>query len=324
MKISLPISLCILLSLYSQGQQRVIVVNAGSDSATVLNPSNHVIIKSIPTKLRPQDVRVSPEGKQAYILNMGSSKEPGNTISVFDLEEYVLKSTIDLGIYTRPHWSKMSSNGKLLWVACANQNAILEVDLENEKVSKVWDTKQPGSYNFTVSPDEAKIYTANFDTTTVSIINRKTSSVNIVDIGGKPIGADASPNTNEIWISSDKTNEIVIFDSKSDVIISRFPSGGSAPCRLKITHDGKYALVTHGLSKDISVYFTNEKKLAWKTDLNGVFPKGLAISPDDKYALVSLVGGDEVLTIDLEKGEVIKRLRTGKNPEGLVYFQHTD
>jgi DNA-binding beta-propeller fold protein YncE len=237
MKRFVPITLLLFIIFCTKAQHHVIVVNAGSDTATVFNPVNNEIIARLPTKLRPQDVRVSPDGKLAYVLNMGSSKEPGNTISVFNMENYTLKSLIDLGKYTRPHWSVMSADGKLLWVACANQNAILEVDLTKEVISKVWDTQQPGSYNFAVSQDESKIYTANFDTTTVSIINRKTSTINIVDIGGKPIGADASPNANEIWISSDKTNEISVFDTKTDKVIQKLSSNGNFPTRLKFSND---------------------------------------------------------------------------------------
>jgi DNA-binding beta-propeller fold protein YncE len=79
-------------------------------------------------------------------------------------------------------------------------------------------------------------------------------------------------------------------------------------------------VVTHGSSKDVCVFDAKSKQFSWMVTLDGVFPKGITVSLDDKYALVSLVEGNEVVTIDLEKRVVLKRLRTGNNPEGLVYF----
>ena len=45
-----------------------------------------------------------------------------------------------------------------------------------------------------VTPDEKKLYVANFEAGTVSVIRRSDASVTVVQVGGQPIGIDVSPD----------------------------------------------------------------------------------------------------------------------------------
>jgi DNA-binding beta-propeller fold protein YncE len=310
----LPICIC-------QGQYLAMVGNTESDSVTIFDPLSGRVTAKLPAGKHPQDIRVSKIRNVAYVLNMGSGKEPGNTISVYDLKTYALKSIISLGDYKRPHWSMMSSDEKLLWVACAPQQAIVEVDLEEEKVARVWNAKQPGPYNFTVSSDGNKIFTANFDTTTVSIIDRKKDKVEFLEIGGKPIGADTSPDGKEIWISSNTADKISIIDPKKGSLIKTISSESKDPVRLKFTNDGTKVLVVHISGGELCVFDARKKQLLWKLAISNEYPKSIAISKDDKYALIALAGGQDVITVDLEKKSVVSKTRTGSGPEGIVFIQ---
>jgi hypothetical protein len=73
---------------------------------------------------------------------------------------------IDLGANHRPHLLALSRDGRRLWAACAPQQAVVEVSTEStsgEPALKAWKTGQAGSYMFALTPDERKIYAANFD-----------------------------------------------------------------------------------------------------------------------------------------------------------------
>jgi DNA-binding beta-propeller fold protein YncE len=302
----------------ANAQYRAVVVNKGSDSITVFDPLKGTIIKNIVCNIRPQHVVI--KGKTGYILYVGSGKEPGSTIDILDLNSYTVKQTIQLENDARPHWGMLSRNKKILWATFASKNAIVEINLKHNKVVRTWNTKQPGSYNFTVTKDDKEIYVANFDTPTVSIISRLNGKVDVVNIGGKPIGIDVSADGRKVWVSSFVTNHITVLNKATHQIIKTFPSSGAEPMRIKFTNDGSKVLITHGTGKELAVYDANTYQLLWKIPIEGNVPKSLAISPDDKYALVSLIGGDEVLVIDIIEKTIINRIRTGKNPEGVAFF----
>lgn len=305
----------------SPAQLKAMVANAGSDSATIFDPLNSTVITQIPTGKHPQHINFKSAGK-IYILNMGTQKDPANTIDVVDLNTKTIIKTISLGDKTGPHWGVLSNDKKILWVACASQNSIVEIDTDSDIPIRSWDTHQPGSYNFTVSRDGSKIYSANFDTSTVSIIDRTNGNIKIISIGGKPIGIDASPDGKEIWISSNVTNEITVLDAKTNKVLKKFPTTGQTPCRIKFTNNGKFVLVTQADSKELTVFNALTKQFAWKIRLDGNFPKGLAVSPDDKQALVSFGGGNSVAIIDLENKKVVSQIQTGLRPEGAVYISN--
>src|SRR5260370_40935967 len=71
-----------------------------------------------------------------------------------------------------PHLLAPSRDGSALWAACAPENVIVEADTSHEAIRRLWDTKQKGSYLLAPTPDGKKLYVANFDAGSISIIHR--------------------------------------------------------------------------------------------------------------------------------------------------------
>jgi len=64
----------------------VIVANSGENSVAVVDPQRRETLVKIATRKHPQDVVVSPDGSLAYVAEMGTTAEPGNTVAVSDLK----------------------------------------------------------------------------------------------------------------------------------------------------------------------------------------------------------------------------------------------
>jgi YVTN family beta-propeller protein len=295
----------------------LLVVNAGEDTLSFISLPTLTVIRKLPTREHPQDIVLSPDRSKAYVAEMGAEPEFGNKVAEVDAQSGKVLRRIDLGANHQPHLLALSHDGKRLWAACAPQQAIVEVSTVGAGDLKVWKTLQAGSYMFVLTPDENKIYVANFDAGTVTVIDRRDSSVRNLTIGGKPIGIDASPKGREVWVSNLEKNNIVILDTATDQVAQTISSEGQGPARLKFSPDGKQVIVTESHSNQVVVFDAVTRELLKKIP-TGRFPKGLLISRDGRFAFVSEMEDGNVAQIELASGKTIHRVKTGASPEGLA------
>jgi YVTN family beta-propeller protein len=61
------------------------VVNSGSNSVSVIRTRDRKVVADLGVGFIPQDVAVTPNGRQAYVTNTGRSGAEGNTVSVLPL-----------------------------------------------------------------------------------------------------------------------------------------------------------------------------------------------------------------------------------------------
>ena len=296
----------------------LLAVNSGDDSVALVDVKRSAVIQKIATRAHPQDAVISSDGSLAYVAEMGTEDAPGNTVAIIDLRIRRLVRRFSLGRATRPHLLALSRDGSTLWAACAPENVIVEADTRKEAVRRLWDTKQKGSYLLAPTPDGEKLYVANFDAGSVSIIHRADASVRVVPFRGQPIGVDVSPNGREVWVSNLQENSIAVIDNATEQIVRTFPSGGISPARLKFTPNGKQVWVTHMRSNDLVVFDVVLRRVLGRIS-TGRGSKGLLLLPDSRHAFVSAMDDNQVVQIDGEAGRVLQRIETGAAPEGLAW-----
>ena len=296
----------------------VIVAYSGENRVALVDPQRHETLVKIATRRHPQDVVVSLDGSLAYVAEMGTTAEPGNTIAVIDVKARAITRRLTLGTATRPHFLALSRKGDTLWVACAPQNRIVELDTRNGTIYKLWDTRQKGSYLLAVTPDEKKLYVTNFDAGTVSVIQRSDGSVHILSLGGQPIGIDVAPSGGEVWVSNFQSNMITIIDTATDVVIQTVSAQGDGPARVKFAPDGECVWVTNSRSNEVIVFDAARRSVIRRIP-TGKFSKGLVVVPDNHHAFVSAMDDNRVVEVDVSTGRVLQKLPTGKGPEGLAW-----
>ena len=306
-------------SLTAQSPRGVVVVaNSGDDSVALVDLQHPNAPAKITTYKHPQDVVVSPDRSLAYVAEMGTPMEPGNTIAVIDLRARTIIKRLLLRAATLPHLLALSHDGNTLWAACAPQNTIVEIDTRSGTISKLWDTQQKGSYLLAVTPDEKRFYVANFDAGTVSVIRRTDASVQVLSLGGQPIGIDIAPNGREVWVSNFQSNTITIIDADTNQIAQTLSAAGDGPARVKFTPDGKYVWVTNSRSNELIVFDVAQRRVIRRIP-TGKFSKGLLVLPDGRSAFVSAMEEDRVVQVDVSTGRILRRMFTGKAPEGLAW-----
>ena len=109
----------------------------------------------------------------------------------------------------------------------------------------------------------------------------------------------------------------------------------SAPIRVKITPDGRRALVSCATASEVAVFDVASREELGRVVISADIvdeagqrlfgaamegsptPIGVLVPPDGKRAYVAAANADQVLEVDLETLTVVRGMRTGREPDGL-------
>ena len=318
--LSLALSLLVVaLALAPAAPQELVLVASNAESSVALIDAKTLReVARLPTGEGPHEVAVAPDGRTAYVANCASA---GTTVSVIDLVGRTVRTRFDLAPH-RPHDLTVSRDGSLLFVACAPSRALLEVDAATGAIRKVWETGQEGGWMVTAAPDARKIYAANLEGGSVSVVDRKAGTVRTLTFTAGMMGMDVAPNGRELWVANLNTNTITVVDVASDRVLATFPSGGTAPVRLRFTADGKRVVVPHDESKSLVVFDVAKRSIVGRIDLP-VPPKVLALSGDGRTAYLSSPPANTALVVDLAGMKVSAQVPVGKTPDGVAWTSRT-
>ncbi len=117
---------------------------------------------------------------------------------------------------------------------------------------------------------------------------------------------------NEIWVSQMTTGYIHIFNLNNFKYKMSFHAKGFWTKVIAFTHDEKYAFISHWVTKSISIIDVTKKKVLKVFKTNGV-PRGLVVTPDDKYLYICLYDGlGKIQKYDIVKRKIVKTLSIRK------------
>lgn len=315
----------------------LIVLNKSDASASIISLKNYQTIATIPTGIGPHEVAVTPDGKTAVVTNYGNREVPGSTLTVIDLAQLKVQKTIDLGDYHRPHGLIFLPGGNELLVTAEAEKTLLVIALENGSVEKAIQTDQEVSHMVAFAPASKLAFVANIGSGSVNVIDiEKSASIKIIETGTGAEGIDVSPDGKEVWVSNRADDSVSIIHVESLEIVHTLESK-SFPIRVKFTPDGKFALVSNARSADVAVFDAKTRqevrripmKLKAKegTEIrlfsnrfgDSPVPVGIFIHPDGGFAYIANTNADIVTVIDLSSWEIVHRLKTGREPDGLGF-----
>ena len=313
----------------SAAAQTLIVLNKSDHEAALVNPVTLEVMAKLPTGKGPHEVAASRDGKFAYVSNYGSfgvfrpgeqrpPQPPGTTVTVLDLKKRQAVATWELGEYKQPHGIVTSRDGKKLWVTTEGAKAVLEIETSGGKIVKAWKTGQDVSHMLVPTPDEKKLYVASIRSGSVTVIERASDAVKVIQTAAGTEGIDVSPDGKEVWASNRGANTISVIDTATDTVTSSFESGGTMPIRVKFTPNGKEVWVSNAQSNLVCVFDAKTRALLAKVAV-GMVPVGIQMTPDGKRAFVANTNANKVSVIDVAARKVMNTFATGNEPDGMAW-----
>ena len=101
----------------------------------------------------------------------------------------------------------------------------------------------------------------------------------VIAVGKGPEGIDLSPNGREIWSAHSRDGGVSIIDVATKKVTHTINAGTKRSNRIKLTPDGKFALVSDLEAGDLVVLDTAARKEIKRLPL-GRMPEGILIPPD--------------------------------------------
>jgi DNA-binding beta-propeller fold protein YncE len=152
----------------------------------------------------------------------------------------------------------------------------------------------------------------------ISGIDRVTGAVRTVETEPGAIGVDVSPDGERIWITNVQANSVAVIDAKAWRLETSFASRGEGPVRVKLTPDGKTAVVVNRATRNLTLFDAATRAFAGSIALP-VEPKVLALSPDGRRAALTSPASDRAVVVDLRARRVVAEIPTGRTPDGSAW-----
>lgn len=345
-KIFIPFSLIVLSLLPAcqsgtqveeeQHKGMLIVASKSGNDVYFIDRKTGETLAVLPTGLEPHEVEVSDDGKFAVVCNYGKRDDPGNTLSVYDIEKLNYVKTIELNEHTYPHGMKWIAGTSQMLVTAEGSRHLLVVDIELGEVVKQLHTEEEVSHMVAATPDFGRVFVPSIRTGNVAVFDLKTAElIDHIYSGAGAEGIDVSPDGKEVWITNRADNTISVFDTHSLELLDTIPCS-DFPIRAKFTPNGKYFVVSNARSGDIAVFDAAERRLKGRVEMvpppasaeddtryfaefeGTSIPIGIVI-PDDSTVFVANTRSDAVTEINLNKMEISRHIQAGKEPDGIHF-----
>ena len=259
------------------------VFSAGGDS----------VLGSVTLGSFPATLQVSADGAYAYVVNFNLHGEPvPSSLSVVSTDPLVEVARIPT--CTMPHGSRLSGDGTRHYSACMMDDLLVEVDTRTLGVGRHFRLTRGAERGMQGAPPPAAPGGAPAD--------HGGHGMAAPPPGGaacSPTWAQPSPDGARVWVACNRSSEIVEVDVDAWRVVRRIPAGDGV-YNLAVTSDGALLVATNKRGQSVSVFDARQgRELARIPTLRRVV-HGVAISPDDRYAFVSVEGvGSEPGTVEV-------------------------
>lgn len=305
----------------------LVVANKQDATASIIEVASGRTLALLPTGEGPHEAAVSHDGRWAVVTDYGA-QTPGSSLTVIDLDSLKVARKINLAPYGRPHGVAFFPGDTLLAVTSESSQAVLLVDLRTEDVTAL-PTNQAGSHMLSLSPDGARVYTANVGAGSVTMIDVATRQARTVPVAPRTEGITLSPDGRQVWVGSNDHNTVTVLDALTLVPVDTMPAPG-LPYRLNVGVRGPYVVVSNPMKNVVRLFDAATRAEVAAIEIprdpgwaalsggSGSMPVGGAVSPDGRTAYIALQGRNGVAVIDLETRTITKYLDTGAGPDGIA------
>lgn len=296
----------------------VYVSNEKDNTISVIDGASFEVTDTIAVGERPRGIVVSHDGG---ILYMCTSDE--DHVEVLDLATRKVTHTLPSG--PDPELMQLDPSGRYLYIANEDDNLVTVVDVEERrKVTEIPVGIEPEGIG--VSPDGRWLVNTSETTNMAHFINTETLEIEanvLVDV--RPRVAQFTADGSEVWVSSEIGGTVSVIDAATHEIKTKigFEVPGLRPesiqpVGVKIATDGSDKVYV-ALGPSARVAVINAKTYEVE-DYLLVGPRvwNLEFSPDQKHLFTTNGVSGDVSIIDLERQKVIKSVKVGRFPWGVV------
>lgn len=317
----------------------VFVANEADGTISVLDAVHFTKLKDIKLAesgeepLLIHNVQVSPDGKSVWATTLpGGTHHHGGSpeqLVVIDPVSWKIKERIEVGSGLHLAHVVLDDGSEFAFSTATDSNQVVEVDAKNFKVTRRFNLGA-GHSPHGLRYFDGRLFVANLEAKSLSILTIATGEVNSVPVGGVAVQAAVTPDGKYAFVSLYDTKEVVRYDLESGELVRiGLPLSSLGPIQLYSTPDSKQLLICDqgGLNGDPwsdKVHFIDVEKasmIATVTVKSGAH--GVVVSNDGRFAFVTNLNDDSVSVIDNVSKTIVATVPVGDSPNGIGYWWKT-
>jgi YVTN family beta-propeller protein len=220
---------------------------------------------------------------------------------------------------SRPHGLAFAG-GKLYFTAEADKK-IARYDPATNTIDWQFETGQNGTHMVLPAKDARTLFTSNIGSDSISVIEPGAGGAwtqTVVPVGKGPEGLDLSPDGRELWSAHSRDGGVSVVDVRTKTVAHTINAGTKRSNRIKLTPDGKFALISDLEAGELVVLDAPARKEIKRLAL-GRMPEGILIPPGGSRAFVAVNGDNHVAVLDVGSWQVTKKIPTGVGPDGMAW-----
>ena len=241
----------------------------------------------------PATLQVSPDGGFVYVVNFNLHGEMSpSSVSVVSTDPFVEVARIRT--CTMPHGSRLNAAGTRHYSACMMDDMLIEIDARELAVSRHFMLKKGAEHGMAGAPRHSMGQPAGADRGGHGMDAPKSG-----DAACSPTWAQPSADGRSIFVACNKSNDIVEIDAATWALKRRIAAGNGV-YNLAATRDGRLLVGTNKRGQSVSIIDIASGKELARVPTQRRVVHGVVISPDDRYAFVSIEGvGSEPGTVEM-------------------------
>ena len=272
----------------------------------------------------PATLDLTPDGLYAFVANFNLHGEHvPSTISVVYTPDMVEVDQIPTCVM--PHGLRIAPDGLFAYSLCMMDDQLVEIDTRSFEVSR----------RFTVSTGKEAALRGYMVPEVVTGPNGMTGAgasrgamAHDMSAMGEPTCSPTwvqpAPDDRTLYVACNKSDEILVIDRESWSLTRKFPAG-RAPYNLGITPDGSILVASLKGAGQVQFFDAATGESRAIVPSTTTVTHGVAISPDSRYAFVSVEGkGAEpgkVDVYDLRSFALVGSVGVGQQAGGIIFWK---
>jgi YVTN family beta-propeller protein len=304
----------------ANGVVRIIQTNSAGDSVHIIDAATNTVVAEIPGIERAHGAQASPDGNWMWISN-----EADNTVDVISSKTMTVTKKIPLSGH--PNNLAITPDGRKLYVAIAQAPGAVDV-IDAAKQAKVRTISVHGGvHNTYVTPDGKYAVAGMIGARNMTVIDTRADMpvwTHYFDLGVRPMAFDANPDgsTRRAYVQLSEFNgfAVVDFETRKEVARIKYPElpaekrteghGGNTAHGIAVTPDNRTLIANSSINSFVYIYSLPDLKLLGQAQV-GHSPNWITLTPDGKFAYISLSGANSVAVLDIKTAKVVTEIKTG-------------
>lgn len=285
--------------------------------------------------LFPASMQVSPATGLLYCVNFNLHGDMvPSTVSVVDVASMTELDQITTG--AMPHGSRLSANGMKHYSVAMMSGELFEIDAINLEISNTLDLDEASKM---LEMNHAGMDHSKMDHAAMGHEKKEEpmdhskmdhSKMNHGAMGGmkhsafKPTWVSPHPSKNLVYVAGNGADEVLEINTDTWKPLRKFKTD-KGPYNIDLSPDGKFMVVSYKTAAKTGIWNLTTGEEVARLDNSQKVTHGVAVSPDSKYAFVSVegIGGDpgKVDVIDLQTLKVVSTANLGKQAGGIAFWK---